>query len=142
MYTICFNIKIYVYSSRSSTMSSRHRRKEERKKEDLREGGFYEDIALMKALHQLIQEAFQLGPQIRQLCLSIISYGQNITIDIKNMQNLLIKLQDDMKFGIKEIWPLNINNVKAIEDPNASIIYANVDVLGMQVFFLKFVSDN
>nr|XP_023024102.1 elongator complex protein 1 [Leptinotarsa decemlineata] len=88
--------------SRGSTLSSKNRRKEERKKTDLREGGFYEDIALMRALHILYAETSGFGKDIREVCLIV----ENDNVDnCKELHKKFTELQRDMVKRIPEIWP-------------------------------------
>lgn len=90
-------------SSRSSTRSARNRRKEERKKQDLREGGVYEDIALIRALYVLIEETFKIGPDLREFCLVLLE------LDLRKegcyLYHLLKELQREMSDNFKNIWP-------------------------------------
>lgn len=90
-------------SSRSSTKSSRNRRKEERKKQDLREGGVYEDIALIRALHILYEEIFKMGTDIRELCLVLVEL--DMRKDGKYLHDLLKEFQKEMRENVQQIWP-------------------------------------
>lgn len=108
-------------------MSSRNRRKEERKKQDLREGGFYEDIALMKVLYDLTEEAFALGPQIREVALLSLKISSRILKVSKVLHSRLESLQQLMRDGAKSIWPPDLNNPS---NPEATYLYGNVNSLG------------
>lgn len=127
---ILCNIK-YVFktilscSSRSSTRSSKNRRKEERKKQDLREGGVYEDIALIRALHVLIEATFKMGAYVRELCLVLLEL--DMRKEGKYLHTLLIEIQHEMADNVKDIWT----------DPTAIINDENFDVLG-KIFFCFF----
>uniref|UniRef100_A0A6P7GHW4 Elongator complex protein 1 n=1 Tax=Diabrotica virgifera virgifera TaxID=50390 RepID=A0A6P7GHW4_DIAVI len=87
--------------SRGSTLSSRNRRKEERKKIDLKEGGYYEDIALIRALHILYSEVFNFGEEIKEICLA--GYEHNLEL-ANNLHRNLSALQDSMIARISKIW--------------------------------------
>ncbi|KAK5646013.1 hypothetical protein RI129_004477 [Pyrocoelia pectoralis] len=113
-------------SSRAST-ASRRRRKEERKKQDLREGGIYEDIALMRALHELIVEVFSLGPIVRQMCLISVDINTMGAVKfISILHNALFEFQLHIKKSLTEIWPLHLNSELDSQD---SLIYENVKQL-------------
>ncbi|CAG9816807.1 unnamed protein product [Phaedon cochleariae] len=87
--------------SRGSTASSKNRRKEERKKIDLREGGYYEDIALIRALHILYTETFKFGQEVREICL--ITEYTNLEM-FRRLHDDLKHLQKDMIKRIPDIW--------------------------------------
>ncbi|KAK4879526.1 hypothetical protein RN001_007672 [Aquatica leii] len=116
-------------SSRVSTVS-RRRRKEERKKQDLREGGVYEDIALMRALYELISEVFSFGPVVRELCLITFNIDASGNSFMNSLHNLLLNFQIEINKAITEIWPLHLNN--PAEDNLESSIYDNVKVLDVK----------
>ncbi|XP_018333491.1 elongator complex protein 1 isoform X2 [Agrilus planipennis] len=107
--------------SRSSASSSRSKRKEQRKKEDLREGGQYEDIAIMKTLHDKISAVCNYGSTVREVCM--VLFELNFESDARKLHNSLFDLQNKMKNDIKEIWPdillkqddLNSYDVKVLQ---------------------------
>ncbi|XP_018573163.1 elongator complex protein 1 [Anoplophora glabripennis] len=108
--------------SRSSQFSSKNRRKEERKKIDLREGGYYEDIALIRALYILYNNVFSLGKDVREVC-TILEHG-----DLQLAKSLHVSLsclQDLMKKHIPLIWPDVFINVPQVLDNTALAIIEN-----------------
>lgn len=111
--------------SQNSTRSSRSKRKEERKKQDLREGGIYEDIALIRALYILIEDTFKMGTDMRELCL--VLQTMDMRKEGKYLQNLLKQLQREMLDDGKLIWPETIVDPTTIEH---RIIYENFNAIG------------
>ncbi|KAG5888653.1 hypothetical protein JTB14_021278 [Gonioctena quinquepunctata] len=87
--------------SRSSSASAKNRRKAERKKTDLREGGHFEDIALMRALHILYTETASFGKEIREVCLIVENENKD---ECKELHEKFSHLQKDMIKQIPEIW--------------------------------------
>ncbi|CAH0562604.1 unnamed protein product [Brassicogethes aeneus] len=88
--------------SNKSTASSRLRRKEERKKIDLRAGGKYEDIALIRALYLNIQETFDLNDQLKDVFLLI--ENEEDFMESYMMQDSLASIQDVMIDRFSDIW--------------------------------------
>lgn len=111
----------------SSTLSSRNRRKEERKKTDLREGGFYEDIALMRVLHIMYEEVHEVSKEVRDICL--ISELQNTEFS-SCIHRKLNDLQIKMKNNIKIIWPEVFYKNVLVQDPITQAIIQNKNDLG------------
>lgn len=82
-------------------MSSKNKRKEERKKIDLKQGGFYEDIAIIRVLHMMYNEVFDFGCEIKEICL--ICHYNNLNV-ARKLHNRLGELQYLMIRRIPEIW--------------------------------------
>ncbi|EFA05580.2 elongator complex protein 1 [Tribolium castaneum] len=91
--------------SRSSTASSRNRRKEEKKKQDLREGGIYEDIALIRALHSTIKEFYNKGEEVRNCCVLLLQESDVSYDEIKRIHDFYWKFDAEIQNGVAEIWP-------------------------------------
>ncbi|XP_057660763.1 elongator complex protein 1 [Diorhabda carinulata] len=105
--------------SRGTSLSSRNRRKEERKKIDLKEGGFYEDIALIRTLHILYGEIMNLGEEVRELCLA--GYGYDVELTTRLHKNLC-ELQDKIVEKIPKIWP----EVFVKEDESTDVVVSAI----------------
>ncbi|CAD7092849.1 unnamed protein product [Hermetia illucens] len=95
----------YTGTSRSTGKtfrSSKNRRKHERKLLNLKEGGKFEDIALIDALYKQIQHIFEQQQQIHNICKALIEVrldGQGRTIQAL-YRDLLTTVKDKMS----EIW--------------------------------------
>lgn len=111
----------------SSQFSSKNRRKEARKKIDLREGGYYEDIALIRALHILYSNVFSLGNEVREVC--IILEHNNFQL-AKSLHTNLSHLQETMKKHVCLIWPDIFINVPQILDNTVLAVTENKADLG------------
>lgn len=111
----------------SSTLSSRNRRKEEKKKIDLREGGFYEDIALMRVLHMMYEEVYVFAKEVREVC--IIEELDNNKF-CRDIHKKLINLQIYMKEKINQIWPEVFYKTAPINDSAIQAIIRNKNDLG------------
>ncbi|KAJ8909561.1 hypothetical protein NQ315_015551, partial [Exocentrus adspersus] len=112
--------------TRSSQLSSKNRRKEARKKLDLREGGYYEDIALIRALHILYGNVFSLGRDVREVCLIFDHRDLQLA---KSLHVNLSRLQNKMKSSISLIWPDEFINVpQVVDDALLSIIGNRADL--------------
>lgn len=118
----------------SSTLSSKNRRKEERKKIDLREGGFYEDIALMRALHMMYDEVYLLAKEVRNVC--IIEELDDSKF-CKNIHEKLGNLQTQMKENLKDIWPEVFYKTPVMKDSLVESIIRNKNDLGR--YFFKYL---
>ncbi|KAF5288712.1 hypothetical protein FQA39_LY15284 [Lamprigera yunnana] len=111
--------------------ASRRRRKEEFKKQSLREGGVYEDIALMRALYELIMEVFSSGPIVRQLCLISFNINNGSSIgSLNSLHNYLLEFQLEINKTKFDIWPQNLNNLDP--DDYESAIYENIKFLDVK----------
>ncbi|KAF5282772.1 hypothetical protein FQR65_LT02769 [Abscondita terminalis] len=128
--SIADTVSTALTSSSKMSTASRRRRKEERKKQDLREGGVYEDIALMRALYELISEAFSLGPVVRELCLITFNIDNIDNRFLGTLHNFLFDFQVEINKAILEIWPPHLNNLD--EDDSQSSVYDNVKVLDVK----------
>ncbi|KAJ8937402.1 hypothetical protein NQ314_011888 [Rhamnusium bicolor] len=112
--------------SRGSMMSSKNRRKEERKKIDLREGGYYEDIALIRVLYVLYKTVFALGNEVREVCLIVEHKNRTLC---QHLHEKLSLLHDNMIKQIPEIWPeVFVNPPGIIDNTIMSIIQNKSDL--------------
>ena len=113
-------------------MSSRSRRKEDLRKEDLRIGGYYEDIALMKTLKQLIEEIYTLEPDIQELCRLIFKHKtfNNSLLKAKLLYKSLQDIYKDIRKNISIIWPPDLNLFNANQTPELLASRQNLDHLG------------
>lgn len=134
------NPKIFNHFISSSSLSSRNQRKEAKKKIDLREGGFYEDIALMRVLHLMYNEVHEFTKEVREVCLVEELNDNKFCRDI-HMK--LINLQKYMGEKIDEIWPEVFYKTTLINDSSVQIIIQNKNDLGKLHFsFLLFFDFN
>nr|CAH7726357.1 unnamed protein product [Callosobruchus chinensis] len=106
----------------SSTSSARSRRKLERHKIDLKEGGKYEDIALIRALHILYTQVFQYGGEVREICLFT---PQANYVEARSLHDMLNGLQKDMKQKVNDIWPEVFIENQLTTDPVVMAILQN-----------------
>lgn len=91
----------------------------------MKKGGVYEDIALIRALHTLIEEIFKIGPDIRELCLVLLELYREK--EAKYLHGLLKESQIEMKKYCKEIWPELSHLNGTVEE---RVIKENFSVLG------------
>ncbi|XP_066254831.1 elongator complex protein 1 [Euwallacea similis] len=110
-------------SSRSSSMSSRNRRKLERKKTDLREGGTFEDIALIRQLYLLIEDVFDVGEDVIEVCHSLIDEDQ-FQSSFK-LQSRLTAIQSETKSHIPLIWTQTFCHAEVSSDPKVLSVIEN-----------------
>lgn len=108
-------------------MSSRNQRKEAKKKIDLREGGFYEDIALMRVLHLMYNEVHEFAKEIREFCLIEEFNNNEFCRDVHVKLNTLQKYMGE-KIG--EIWPEVFFKTPLINDFTIPVIIQNKNDLG------------
>lgn len=118
----------------SSTLSSRNRRKAERKKIDLREGGIYEDIALMRVLHIMYDEVYEVTKEVRNVCLIEELNKDEFCRDIHKQLN---KLQIQMREKIKDIWPDEFYKTSLTKDVAIQAVIQNKNDLGMLILVKK-----
>lgn len=112
--------------SRGTTLSSRNRRKEERKKIDMKEGGFYEDIALIRTLHILYGEVINFGEEVKELCL--VGYEHDVELSTR-LHKSLCELQDRMVERIPNIWSdVFIKEVESMDIGVTAIIQNKQDL--------------
>lgn len=122
------HVNYYYFRSRSSGYSSRTRR-EERRKQDLREGGFYENIALMRALHNLIQESYGLCLDVKNLCSLYMTFEHDFP-KAKQLQDSLANLLHNIECSTSTIWPANLNSVNIPITRELTNLRKNLDELG------------
>lgn len=117
------NLFSWIYHIRKTFRSSKNRRKHERKLLNLKEGGKFEDIALIDALYKQIQHIFEQQQQIHNICKALIEVrldGQGRTIQAL-YRDLLTTVKDKMS----EIWiPEMMSTQQTMFGPNVD--YAQV----------------
>jgi elongator complex protein 1 len=118
--------------SRSSTASSRNRRKEEKKKQDLRQGGVYEDIALVRALHSTIKEFYGKGEEVRTWCLLALQETDISYQDVKKIHDYYWSVDGKIEEGLKEIWPPHFNAHRQTQDPKELADLENFEHLDVE----------
>nr|CAH7740110.1 unnamed protein product [Callosobruchus chinensis] len=106
----------------SSTSSARSRQELELQKIDLKEGGKYEDIALIRALHILYTQVFQYGGEVREICLFT---PQANYVEARSLHDMLNGLQKDMKQKVNDIWPEVFIENQLTTDPVVMAILQN-----------------
>lgn len=112
-----------------STMSSRGKRKEDRKKTDLKHGGKYEDIALMRALYIEITEAYEMWTEYNELLMfsdTVEDHNQ-----MKVVRDRIFFTQSYMMLHSKEIWPKDMNN--SLQSPESRLLWENLEHLGKMI---------
>ncbi|XP_014219597.1 elongator complex protein 1 isoform X2 [Copidosoma floridanum] len=92
-------------SSRSgrSYRSSKNRRKHERKLQSVKEGSVYEDLALIRALHSLVIQAYDTKNKIKSISEMLLFINSDHLAEelYKAMKNFL----KDIRESKREIWP-------------------------------------
>lgn len=126
-FKILYNMERYLTYFFSSQFSSKNRRKEARKKIDLREGGYYEDIALIRALHMHYGNVFSLGKEVREVCIIVEHADLQLA---KSLHTNLSCLQETMKKQVSLIWPDIFVNVPQTLDNTALAVIENKADLG------------
>lgn len=116
--------------------------KEEKRKTDLRIGGMYEDIALIRHLHLIILEAYSLCSLVREFT-NFPCTTENTFEECVKLHQSLFELQNLMKERVPIIWPKIIQEgcVKCIEKDNKedSVFMDNIHLLGK---FCKLVNNS
>lgn len=93
----------------------------------MREGGFYEDIALMRALHMMYNEVYEFAKEVHDVCL--IEELENNEF-CKDIHKKLGELQKYMYKNIDEIWPEVFYKTPLIKDSAVQAITQNKNDLG------------
>ncbi|XP_063235576.1 elongator complex protein 1 [Bacillus rossius redtenbacheri] len=98
--------------SRSSTRtfrSSKSRRKQERKLLSLKEGSQFEDLALIRSLHELVTSAVKAKSEVRGLCQQLVhfEYDQQAS----DLQQALESLLQEMQQSLADIWSPEVTNI-------------------------------
>ncbi|KRT84056.1 hypothetical protein AMK59_1290, partial [Oryctes borbonicus] len=111
--------------------SSRSRRTE-RKKHDLRQGGIYENIALMRTLHNIISESFNFCKDVKHFCELVIAYEADGFHIAKRLQDAQSSFLDMIDKYSRTIWPSELNFVNITETPELTVLRKNLDLLEMK----------
>lgn len=107
--------------------------KEEKRKIDLRIGGIYEDIALMRHLYNLIVEAFNLCPLVKEFT-NFPSCNENTFEECRELHKRFLQLQNSMKCRVEAVWPSYVREccskctVKGGEEESS--VLENIHLLG------------
>ncbi|CAH1124194.1 unnamed protein product [Ceutorhynchus assimilis] len=101
--------------SAGSKNSSRSLRRLERKKIDLREGGMFEDIALIRQLHMLAVDLYSSIKEVWEIYFSITD--ENNIFHAKKLQEDLSKIETRVLEGIPLIWSDVFLNAENSDDP-------------------------
>ncbi|XP_030756174.1 putative elongator complex protein 1 [Sitophilus oryzae] len=117
-------------SSLGSTQSSRNRRKQEKKKIDLREGGVFEDIALIRQLYLLIVDIFGCGQEVKDIS-SILTDEESFGY-AKLLNEKLKNIQDQVILEIPKIWCDTFLNANESPEPDVLGIIQNRSELDIQ----------
>ncbi|KAL1493327.1 hypothetical protein ABEB36_011402 [Hypothenemus hampei] len=109
--------------SKSSSTSSRNIRKLERKKIDLREGGTFEDIALIRQLHLLAADIFSLSQEVVEV--SYVLLDQDHFEYNKKLQEISLEVQNDVMEAIPNIWSETFLNAEPTPIPSVMAVIEN-----------------
>lgn len=89
-------------SSGKTYRSSKNKRKHERKLLSLKEGSPFEDLALIRALHELFCKVYQMRDEVRDLGLALLHFELDSLAS--ELQRKLSTLLDDMQQRKTDIW--------------------------------------
>ncbi|PNF34889.1 hypothetical protein B7P43_G01410 [Cryptotermes secundus] len=92
--------------SMRSSRSSKNRRKLQRKMLSLKEGSVYEELALIRALHQLITATNNATEEVESLCRVLLKFDKDK--EATSLQKLLSDLMQDMDNAKNEIWTTDL----------------------------------
>ncbi|XP_050313174.1 elongator complex protein 1 [Anthonomus grandis grandis] len=117
------SVKSSSRASKSSTTSSRNRRKKERKKTDLKMGGTYEDIAIIRELYIMMSELVNLGGEIHNVCNLILDedHYQLAT----ELQGVLRLIHATLRENIPKIWSEVFMSAELSNDPKVLGVVEN-----------------
>lgn len=110
--------------------SSRSKRKEMRKFLNMREGNTYENIALIKTIHDLVREAYEARDSVKEILLLGLKLESHIIKTLINLQKSLKELQTTIKQNVPVIWPENLNSIENNNDPQMKVNQTNLQFLG------------
>lgn len=99
-------------NSRISARSSKNRRKAERKKHSLKEGSPLEDLALLEALHEMVQSIEKLKDEIHRILKALFLFEFNERG--KELQKAFEGTLQLMESSLPEIWTLTYQQNSAI----------------------------
>lgn len=95
--------------TRSTAHSKKNRRKAEKKKYNLKEGSLYEDIALIKALADVVTTVDNMQSDIGELLTVLIQFNHDTLA--RQLQQVFAKLVNMIKEQMNSIWPPTSHNV-------------------------------
>ncbi|ERL85276.1 elongator complex protein 1 [Dendroctonus ponderosae] len=116
-------------NSRSSTISSRNRRKLERKKINLRPGSVYEDIALIRQLYLLAMDLPSLCQEIRAFSFSLVDDNYEFT---KKLRDDFATIYFAVRDAIPRIWSNIFLHAEPSGDPADIAVIGNRDEMDKQ----------
>lgn len=120
----------------SSSLSSRNRRKLEKKKIDLREGGTYEDIALIRQLYLLIVDILAMSGDCAEICRSLVALPHKFAV-ARLLQQHLATTQSEVLNDIPLIWTPTFLNSEYSTEPNVlSVIENRLDLGELLSYFI------
>ncbi|KAF7287464.1 hypothetical protein GWI33_001430 [Rhynchophorus ferrugineus] len=117
-------------SSGGSSASLKARRKQEKKKTDLREGGIYEDIALIRQLYILSLDVLNSGQDVKEVC-STLTDDQSFN-ECKVLHERLLNVQEKVKTHIPKIWNETFLNASESSEPGILGIIQNRSELDLE----------
>lgn len=91
--------------SHVTTASEKYKRKQELKKQDLRENGIYEDIALMRIIHITMTDIINLTKDVKLICTLLIEGDDGNFEFADSLQTFTINLYQEMEKYCTEVWP-------------------------------------
>ncbi|GJQ69990.1 hypothetical protein Trydic_g13359 [Trypoxylus dichotomus] len=118
-------------STRSTRSSLRQRRRNERIRHDLRQGGPYENIALMRTLHKIISESYSFCKDIKYFCEVVMAYEPHGYQMAKRLQDAQGSFLRKIEIDSNIIWPPDLNAVNIPETPELAVLRRNLDLLEM-----------
>eukprot|EP00039_Didymoeca_costata_P016438 m.296180 g.296180 ORF g.296180 m.296180 type:complete len:1416 (-) comp16393_c6_seq55:75-4322(-) len=101
-------------TSKNSGKTHRSRRREKRKLTSLREGGIYEEVALLEALNSIVERSITAKSDIVPLSEALMFFGQRE--QVVSMENALDLFLSAVDSRYLEIWPVNMGLGTASEN--------------------------
>ncbi|KAM8847725.1 elongator complex protein 1 [Synchiropus picturatus] len=105
-------------NSRISSRSSKNRRKAERKKLSLKEGGPLEDRALMFALGEIISNVDKMREEVHSLLKTLVLF--QFDRQAEKLQQLYGEALTTMEAAIPEVWPEGAGNQGPLTGPQST----------------------
>lgn len=117
------------FRSNLTTASVKYRRKQEMRKQDLKEGGVYEDIALIRIIHKSVSEVISMTKDVQTTCALLLEIRTDFTELADTLQNFTLRLYKIMPKYCSEVWPNYLFEVESNNEQEV-LLRANFSELG------------
>lgn len=130
--SIASNSTASTHMTNITTASERYKRKQELRKQDLRENGAFEDIALIRMIYITMTDVFELTKDAKSTCMLFLEANEDYFKIASSFQSKVMYLYEKIEKYCIEVWADFLYKV-AEGDSKLELLKGNFEHIGNKI---------